>query len=352
MTRQSVEILDERYIPKNVKPQTDDLPHVYLALSITNPTEVDQQWLRGTGCRYRCVNFAYVVPEAFSYAERARAAYINSIKNKIHLMVDSSAFSFHNFAMKQTAKIRASASVGSMSRGKTIEELREEVISQYIKFCKSDSRYWDFAVTFDFVKECSKIYAMTKRLERAGLKVSPVYHGDSPLSWLKRYLDEGYKHIGIGTLPWRKSDWKAEKAYYESIFELTSKYSGVKLHAFAMTSISISMSYPWHSVDSSSWSRSSGYGCICLPDLERCRMTTVQVSTAAGHRNNPQNMFDSLAPSVQKEIKRKVEERGFDFGMLQTSPHYRFIFNGQVFSRLNDFKPYVQQKHKQWGRLF
>jgi hypothetical protein len=349
MSRQPVELIEKKFLPKNVTPQTDALPHVYLALPITNVAEVDDQWLEATGCRYRCVNFAYVYPGAFYYAERAKEAYVNSLRRKVNLMMDSSAFSFHNYATKQQAKVGGTT---GMFKGQTLEQMREIVVQQYVTFCKKHAKYWDFYATFDYVKNCEKIYAMTKRLESYGLKPAPLYHGDSSLEWLHRYCKEGYKYIGIGTIPVNNTSWRSLKDYYSRVFDVVSKYKDVKTHGFGLTKLSFAFMFDWTSIDSSSWSRASAYGCVYFPDFERGKMNAVQVSSAAGHRKNPQNAYQALSPSVQKEVRRKVEERGYNFELLQISPSYRFMWNGYIFSHLHDFKEVMQAKVRKWGRLF
>jgi hypothetical protein len=349
MSRQPVELIDKKFMPKNVKPQTDELPHVYLALPITNVAAVDDQWLTATGCRYRCVNFAYVYQGAFYYAERARLAYLNSIKRKVRLMMDSSAFSFHNYATKQSARV---GGVTGMFKGKTLKEMRSIVLKQYIDFCKTDSRHWTMYATFDYVKDCEKIYAVTKALEKQGLSPIPLYHGDSSLDWLERYCKEGYEYIGIGTIPVNNTSWRALKAYYQRVFDVLSKYPKVKTHGFGLTKLSFVYEFPWTSIDSSSWSRASAYGCIYFPNVEQGRMTAIQISNAAGHRKNPQNPYQALSKSVQKTIREQVEARGYDFELLQTSPHYRFCWNGAIFSHLDEFKDVLLARRKSWGRLF
>src|SRR5262249_22984613 len=146
---------------------------------------------------------------------------------------------------------------------------REQTIELYVDFVKKRQKQWDFYVTFDYERNCPLIYKVTKRLESMGIKPAPVYHGDSTIDWFKRYLDEGYTRLGVSPMLSIRTSHKNVRNFLDNLFRVVEPYKGVKLHGFAMTSLSLMFGYPWHSVDSSSWSRTSSYGCIYGLDPDR-----------------------------------------------------------------------------------
>lgn len=329
----------------NPSPQTDDLPHVYLAVGPSLNTELETQWLDQTGARYRCVNFAYVVKGAFNYTERAEEAYnVNMDREDVHIMMDSSAYSFHNWLNKQSGRL-TSKKRGILNK----EQLREQVVAQYVDFCKKDGAQWDFYANFDFVKHCPTIFAMQERLESMGIKPTPVYHGDMGLDWLKKYIDRGHKRICIGTTAQRASNWSDQRRYLDSVFEIISK-TKIQTHAFGVTNLSLTFGYPWTSVDSSSWARASMYGSIYVADPVRGSINTLHVSSQGGHRPGI-GSFATLSPEVQKETRRMVEAKGFDLELLKVSGQYRFIWNGHFFVHLHDCKNFGKGKDTKWTTL-
>lgn len=327
-------------------PQTDELPHVYTAVGPSLNTALEEQWLDRTGARYRCVNFAYVVKGGFNYTERAEEAYNVNMGRNLHVMMDSSAYSFHNWLNKQSGR------VSSKKGGKVVlnkEELREQVVGQYVEFCKKDGKKWDFYANFDYIKHAPTIWKMQERLEGMGIRPTPVYHGDVSLDWLRHYIDAGYTRICIGTTAKRASNWQEQRRYLDAVFAITEP-ANIKTHAFGVTSLSLTFGYPWHSVDSSSWARASMYGSIYIEDPVRGSMNTMHVSNMAGHRPGI-GSFSTLSPEVQKDVRRRIEAKGFDLDLLQRSGQYRFIYNGFMFVHLHDFKKYLKGKHTSWQTL-
>ena len=319
-----------------VIPQSDEKPLVYLSHTVVHTRELEEEFLRCSGVRYRCFSFVYIVPDAIYFSERALEAYKYNVERKSHIMMDSGAFSFHMFVVKRKA-------VGQ------IEKIREKTVEQYIGLCKQHHKDWDFYVTFDYEQHQPKIWEITKRIEAAGLRPVPVYHGDRSSDWLKKWMDAGYTRIGISNLPWRKSDYKKTRLYLDEVFRVCEPYK-VKLHGFAVTSLSLAFAYPWNSVDSSSWSRTASYGAIYGLDPERGTMASIHVSLTGGLKSTTTSAT-SLAPEALKSVRDQVESNGWDFDLLRRSLAYRFIYNGYIFGHLNKFRKYVGDRTVKWQRL-
>lgn len=320
--------------PKVVQ-QSSERPIVYLSHSIVHTTELENEFLDCTGVRYRCCSFVYLHPDAIYWTPRAWEGYKVNVARGNRIMMDSGAFSFQMFLFKHLET-------------PNIDQLRNKTIDMYVEFCKKRSKDWDFYVTFDYVREVEVVWKVTKELEKRGLKPVPVYHGDASLDWIKKYLDAGYMRIGCSPLLGVRSSHKNLRFYLDNLFRTVEPYKGVKLHGFAMTSLSTMFGYPWDSVDSSSWSRTSSYGCIYVVDLGKNTMGTVHVSLESA--SNP-NSYSTLAKESQKAIREQVEKRGFDFDLLRRSVTYRHIYNGWLFSHLDQFKKQIQDTHVRYQHL-
>lgn len=89
----------------------------------------------------------------------------------------------------------------------------------------------------------------------AGLKPWPVYHEGEPLTILDAYVAAGHEVIALGATASRGkaslSNWLAP------IFE---RHPGQRFHGLAMTQGRLLRSFPFHSVDSTSWLNLCRYG--------------------------------------------------------------------------------------------
>lgn len=327
-------------VPKIV-PQSDETPHVYLSHTVVHTKELEEEFLRCTGVRYRCFSFVYIDPNAFYYTPRSAEAYKVNVAHKNHIMADSGAFSFHEFVKKHR----------DMEK---VKSLKAETIRNYVKFCKEHMKEWDFHVTFDYLQHAPLIWKVTEYLREKGLKPVPVFHGDSSYDWLRKYLDAGHKRIGISSTGTRRQNYKEQRLYLDQVFRICEPYN-VKLHGFAMTALSYAFAYPWDSIDSSSWSRTASYGMVYVLDRDRGRLGSVHVSALGSWDKANYASHTSTIATMSKEavksIKKQVEDNGFDFDLLCNSLTYRFIYNGWIQSHLDKYKQYLKTFYVRWQPL-
>lgn len=323
--------------PKIV-PQGDEKPLVYLSHTVVHTRELEEEFLRCSGVRYRCFSFVYIDPQAIYWSQRALEAYETDIAHGNHIMMDSGAFSFQMFLARRTKDERGN-----------LEKLREQTIDQYVRFCKKRAEELDFYVTFDYAPKVEVVWEMTKLLEKKGLSPVPVYHGDASVDWLKRYLDAGYKRVGVSPGVGRRMTYKGARRCLDEVFRVAEGYK-VKLHGFGMTAPALVYAYPWHSVDSSSWSRVASIGGIYVLDQNRGSLATVHLSLTGGLKSSTDSAT-SLSPGALKSIRGHVENLGWDFDLLRRSLSYRFCFNGWVFANLNSYRKNVKESYVKWGKL-
>lgn len=320
--RSTLELANGPY-PKS-EPQLDEKPILYLSHSMVHTRELEEEFLNATGVRYRCCSFVYLEPRAIYWTPRAWEGYLLNVERGNHIMMDSGAFSFQMFVFKHKEVV------------KNIAKMRQQTVEWYVEFCKKRSKDWDFYVTFDYERNCQTIWDMTKKLEEYGLKPAPVYHADRSLDWLKKYLDAGYRRIGISPLLQIRSSYRNVRNCLDGIFRTIEPYKNVKLHGFAMTSLSLMFGYPWYSVDSSSWSRTASYGSIYAVDPYSNRLSSLHVSLDKGEYT--QKSVSSLSAEALKSVREQVEGNGFDFDLMRKSVTYRHIYCGWTFAHLIQFR--------------
>lgn len=320
-------------------------PIVYLSGRHGSDAVIEREWLRRTGCKYRCFSFAYICPGAFYYSERMRQAMDASMKRGVHVMMDSGAHSFHRFILNATGQ-RSARKKKSFT---DVDELKIQTRDLYAEFCRREGKNWDFYVNLDFVKNSPDIYKMQRFFEKQGLNPVPVYHGDSDLSYFERYIDQGHKIIGIGNDDKSRRSWKDKRRYYDELFNIAEK-KNIKLHGFAVTSLSYMSMYPWYSVDSSTWVKVASFGQIIVVDPVRNVISSLHVSNQECKGNK--NSYNLMPKSIRKVIREQVEARGYDIDRLRTDLLERCTYNGEIFSHYHELKVKgADEERTSWERL-
>ena len=317
-----------------------DRPLLYL--SGTGTYGMTEKDIIKQGAKYRCYSYAYVAKEGFYYQRKIAEAMDISIKNKLGIMMDSSAHSFHRLNRAGLRKASGKWNV------RDVDSLRDAVIKSYADYVKVNTKKWDWYVNFDYVRECEKIYAMQKKLEGQGIKPVPVFHGDQSTEWLERYCKEGHKLVCIGTVSGRK---KYIRMYYDRCFDMAEKY-GVLLHGLAVTSLSLMYGYDWYSVDSATWAKVAAYGCIlCTSESIDDSFGYIHV-TDRRHGQGRGIEYMDLDKKQQQRIKDVVHAAGFNMKSIITDGAQRSLYNIYVFShKIQHLKQDIADSRVRWQSL-
>jgi hypothetical protein len=280
-----------------------------------------------TGTRYRCFSYAYCGRPSPLYQRRHKNAMEWCLEHGVDIMMDSGAHSFHTLVSR-------GQSVTFNIKGKQID-LRQ-FMQDYADFVKqySDKKsksQFHWYVTLDYKRECPVIWEATKMLRDFGIRPVPVYHGDSSLDWLRRYIDAGHKLIGVGIhRQGTKRGRDGVRSYYDSIFDLTERQK-VACHGFAVTG-DYMFQYPWYSVDSTTWLKAAAFGKIIqiVPDRHRVALVHVSNRFAA---STGYGTLDQFQGNVAKSVQFEIESFGFDFERVRNDLSYRASYNAFVFNK-------------------
>lgn len=313
-----------------------------LYLSGTGTYGMTEEDLIAKGAKYRCFSYAYVAKGGFYYQKAIEAALQVSVASGMGIMMDSSAHSFHKLVSAGLRKTAGKWSIRDMVK------LRDETVTGYAKFVKDKGKDWDWYVTFDYVKDCPTIYQMQKQLEGLKTRPVPVYHGDQPTEWLKRYCEEGHKLICLGSI--RRNN-KYQRYYFDRCFNLAAKH-GVLLHGLAITSLSLMFGYPWYSVDSATWAKVAAYGCVlCTSDTVNDTMGYLHC-TDKRHGQSRGIEYCELDKFQKKRIEKVVNADGFDVKDLIESGAARSLYNIYVFcNKIQHLKEDIKDGRCKWKSL-
>ncbi len=152
-----------------------------------------------------------------------------------------------------------------------------DYVDRYAYFVKANKQYLDYYVNVDVIHNPEKTWEVQKYLEQEyGLHPLPVVHAGTPLKWISRYLEGGYKYLGIGGVALEGTkdgylDWA--DSVYSLLCPPPSYLPIIKTHGFAMTDHTMLTRYPFWSVDSASWAKAAAFGSVFIPHKRRGQYT-------------------------------------------------------------------------------
>jgi hypothetical protein len=280
--------------------------------------------IRKGGLRNRCFSFSMLtqLPGLPSRIKAMMGSYEACVENGVGIMLDSGVVSWRSHRAKLLRE----------GNTKGLDKLcgEDEFCRLYVEFVKQRWQDWDFCVTVDLERDAPAIFERHWKLVGMGVDPVPVFHGDSTTDWIKKYADRGSKLLAIGSWKTLRTETKAYRHYLDACFSTAAKV-GIRLHGLAMTAPYMLLDYPWHSVDSSAWTRFACYGGILSYNEQTCRLSMVRVTTwdnerAVLHHNH----------RLEAMIKELVESTGYDYGELQVSPALRHAWNAREVQKLAD----------------
>ena len=233
------------------------------------------------------------------------------------------------------------------------EDVRK-YLDDYIEFVH---RYKDQLlgyVNLDIIYNAEQSWKNQKYMEDNGLRPIPVFHYGEDFKWLKKYVDE-YEYIGIGGV----AGGITLKQFVTSLGDKAFKYISsinpdIKVHGFAVTSLSLMRRYSWWSVDSTTWLKHAAYGNVMVPkqcsngkDFDYSKNTSlVSVSdiSLVKESKHPHYTIAFTGPEIEV-IEEYFDMVGVDPKVLQISSFERNKVNIYYYEQLLKSK-YVHEKKK------
>lgn len=226
-------------------------------------------------------------------------------KNKVKLLLDSGAF-------------------GAWSRG---EELS---IKDYIRYCNENKRYIWAAVNLDKIPgkfgrrdnsqqeaivAAKQSYKNQQMMKDGGVNAVPVFHQGDPISFLEQYLRDGERYIGLSCNKFMRID--EQQKWLDMVFNILTDRDGrpyVRTHGFALTAFPLITTYPWYTVDSTTWSLTPGYGQIIIPQWRDggwdylLPPTRIAISGVA-HKSisSQKKQFENLGADTRQVVRNYLE---------------------------------------------
>jgi len=201
-------------------------------------------------------------------------------------------------------------------------------MDDYAAFVKKYQVAIDLYANVDAIPNGELTYRNQKYLEeKHGLSPVPVVHlASGSLKWLKRYIKEGYRFIGLGGLAGKASRDERRK-WLDNCFEIVcdtpDRMPKVKIHGFGITAHPLLLRYPWWSVDSVTWAKVGGFGNILMPRMRGGKFVfneapyLVSMSLESSKVKEADKHYLTMKPAERAVVEKWLEEIGIPLGKME-----------------------------------
>lgn len=247
-----------------------------------------------------------------------------------------------------------SGAYSAWSRGEDID------IKEYIRFCHENKHLIHCMANLDVIpgkfgrrentqseldESAKASYRNQQIMKDAGLAPIPVFHQGESIHWLEQMLRDGETYIGLSPSKFVRLD--EQMRWLDMVFNILTNEDGVPFvatHGFAATSFALITSYPWRSVDSTTWCLTPGYGQIIFPSddhrggFDYRRATRVIMSGILQQgKSAQQKQYENLPDDVRATLDRFItEEVGSTIALQRHFPVERCKAMLTYYLRLNE----------------
>jgi hypothetical protein len=251
------------------------------------------------------------VLESFHYVHRPQ--YVQAMReNGAKVFLDSGAFSAHTLGVEMSLP----GYCDYIQQNRDIIRVEDDAL---------------MASVLDGIGDPLQTYRNQLEMEARGVRPLPCFHFGEDERYLEYYV-ANYSYITIGGMV-----GKPVPQLLTFLDRIWNKYMidgagrpKTKVHAFGITSIPVMESYPWFSVDSSSWVQSANFGGVILPGFG-----PIKVSDKSPSRHDAGQHASNLTPIEQDYVFKRFEAEGFSYDRLHTVYESRWAWNLMAFQQIN-----------------
>jgi len=196
-------------------------------------------------------------------------------------------------------------------------------LDDYIAFIKKYAKYITVYANLDVIGDAEATLKNQHLMEAAGLKPLPTFHFGEDISYLEYYIKH-YDYIALGGVAVKRTKG-ALVAWLDQCFDLIcpapERMPKVKVHGFGITAVDVMQRYPWYSVDSTAWVKSSRLGMIYVPRQNRdgaydylMGANLINVSTKNPGKDADGRHISTFGGLQLKYVLDYIERQGFNLG--------------------------------------
>jgi hypothetical protein len=167
-------------------------------------------------------------------------------------------------------------------------------VEEYIDWLHKWKHLFDHYAALDVKGDQNLGLKNLAKMEQAGLKPIPVFHGGEPWSVLKDFVQH-YPYVALGGIVGASAGTlNALMRWCLECFRIAEGKS--VFHIFGVTTPKFLWSLPWYSVDSSSWSAGFRYGAVAIYVRKEKRVIYLRnVKREPGHREKWEEVRNDVA---------------------------------------------------------
>ncbi len=201
-------------------------------------------------------------------------------------------------------------------------------IDDYARFVKKYRIAIDYYANVDVIPNPGLTWRNQKYLEeKFNLEPVPTVHYTTNLKWLQKYINTGYKFIGIGGLVGSMNqdycrDWLDDA--FDIVCDTPNRMPRVRMHGFGVTGYELMLRYPWWSVDSSSWTKIGAFGGILVPHKRGGKFVfseqpyIVKMSEDSPDSKNQGKHYQTMKEAEKRIVLEWLEKIGIALGDEKT----------------------------------
>ena len=160
-------------------------------------------------------------------------------------------------------------------------------VKDYVWFLQKHWKKFDVIANMDTWSKEETLANQRLLEQETWLTILPVYHASDfvvkDFSLLEEYCEK-YDYVWIGWVSWFHWSQETKEKYINFCFKIAMKYK-TKLHGFWITVARFLKTYPFYSVDSTSWLAWGKYARICqyenwrlvVKDAKQCRKEWLEI---------------------------------------------------------------------------
>ena len=200
------------------------------------------------------------------------------------------------------------------------------------------------AATLDVIGDPDATQRNTLALEDMGLNVLPVFHTGSPWDRLEA-LCARYPYVALGGMVPYTRNYSEMRRWLVRCF-LIARQHGTVFHGFGQTNVVTMASFPFYSVDSSTWSHGAKFGLFKLWDPRTGRIVQVSAGDSAGARRHARLIRSHGAdpalvgrPGFALKADKPLEQFRREDRMMRGTPAIAYHRLGQWLTRRHNVAP-------------
>lgn len=136
-------------------------------------------------------------------------------------------------------------------------------LDDYVEYCREHGARYEHIAALDVIGDWRATARNHEAMRQAGIDAIPTFHVRAPFEELARLVREnGYVALGVAGMQSRHRKVMAWLARAFRVVRDTDPTT--RIHGFALTGQAVIRSFPWYSVDSTSWFVGRRYGTVLM----------------------------------------------------------------------------------------